>query len=225
MNFHFYTLQRTFSCLLLFLLAATLLLPGSSIAAELELDHSEKKRIVFLGDSLTAGYGLSDTASFPSLLEKRVESEGYDYEILNAGVSGDTSAGGLRRLAWLMKKPVSVLVVALGGNDGLRGLSTTSLKENLKQIIQRARVKVPDVKIILAGMLAPPSMGERYTTSFKTVFPEVAAEEEVGFMPFLLEGVAADRSLNLPDGIHPNAEGQKLIAENLWKYLEPLLSK
>jgi acyl-CoA thioesterase I len=182
------------------------------------------KTIVVLGDSLAAGYGLDRTEAFPALLQRKVNEVGLGFQVVNAGVSGDTSAGGLRRLDWLLKRPVDVLVIELGGNDGLRGLSATDLKRNLQSIIERTRAKYPEVKIVLAGMKMPANFGE-YGTQFEQVYSELAKEQKVSLVPFLLEGVGGRPALNLPDGIHPTAEGQKVLAENVWRVLKPLLEK
>jgi acyl-CoA thioesterase-1 len=180
-------------------------------------------RIVFLGDSLTAGYGLTRGEEVPALIQARLTANGYRYEVVNAGVSGDTSAGGLSRLDWSLEGNVAALVVELGGNDGLRGLPVSQLKQNLTEIITRARQR--GIKVILTGMEAPPNYGPLYTAEFRQVFREVAKEHDVVFMPFYLEGVAGDPSLNLSDGIHPNAAGSRVIEERLWRVLEPLLEK
>ncbi|HEX6163197.1 MAG TPA: arylesterase, partial [Vicinamibacterales bacterium] len=180
-------------------------------------------KIVFLGDSLTAGLGLASTQSFPSLVGKKLEEQGLDYEVINAGVSGDTSAGGLRRLDWSLEGNVRLLVVALGANDGLRGLSVTEMKKNLAAILDRARDR--NVPVILAGMEAPPNYGADYTREFRNVYSELAAEYKVKFIPFLLQGVAGDASLNQADGIHPNTRGAQIIADLVWKELEPELRR
>jgi len=182
------------------------------------------KTVVILGDSLAAGYGLDRTEAFPALLQGKVNELGLRFQVVNAGVSGDTSAGGLRRLDWLLKRPVDVLVIELGGNDGLRGLSATALKKNLQSIIERTRAKYPGVKIVLAGMKMPSNFGE-YATQFERVYSELAKEQGVALVPFLLEGVGGQPALNLPDGIHPTAEGQKVLAENVWRVLKPVLEK
>ncbi|HEY6360475.1 MAG TPA: arylesterase [Vicinamibacterales bacterium] len=180
-------------------------------------------RIVFLGDSLTAGYGLARAEAAPALIQARLNAEGYRYEVVNAGVSGDTSAGGLSRLDWSLEGTVSVLVVELGGNDGLRGLPVSQLKQNLTEIITRAKQR--RITVILTGMEAPPNYGPLYTSEFRQVFRELAKEHDVPFVPFYLEGVAGNPSLNLPDGIHPNAAGSRIIAETVWRALEPVLEK
>jgi len=180
-------------------------------------------RIVFLGDSLTAGLGLPREHAVPSLIQERLHAEGLRFEVVNAGVSGDTSAGGLSRLDWSLDGDVAVLVVELGANDGLRGLPVGQLKRNLSEIITRARQR--DITVILTGMEAPPNYGPAYTAEFRQVFRDLAAEHEVVFVPFFLEGVAGIASLNNADGIHPNAAGAKIVAQHLWGVLEPLLEK
>jgi acyl-CoA thioesterase I len=185
--------------------------------------RSAKPRIVFLGDSLTAGLGLPADQSFPSLIGKKLGERGLDYEVINAGVSGDTSAGGVRRLDWSLDGDVKVLIVALGGNDGLRGLPPGDLKNNLAMILDRAREK--KVTAILAGMEAPPNNGPDYTREFRDVYAQLAAEYKVRLIPFLLQGVAGDASLNQADGIHPNARGAEIVADLVWKELEPALRR
>lgn len=180
-----------------------------------------KPRIVFLGDSLTAGLGLSTDQSYPALIAKKLKDRGYDYEVVNAGVSGDTSAGGLRRLDWSLDGDVRVLVVALGANDGLRGLPPGELKKNLQAVLDRAKAR--DVPVVLAGMEAPPNNGPDYTRDFRNVYAELAREYRVRFVPFLLLGVAGDPSLNQSDGIHPNARGAEIVADLVFKELEPAL--
>jgi acyl-CoA thioesterase I len=182
-----------------------------------------KPRIVFLGDSLTAGLGLAAERSFPSLIDKKLKEKGLDYEVINAGVSGDTSAGGVRRLDWSMEGDVRVLIVALGGNDGLRGLPVTDMKKNLAAVLDRARER--KVAVILAGMEAPPNYGPEYTRAFRNVYAELAAEYKVRFIPFLLQGVAGDASLNQADGIHPNVRGAEIVAELVWAELAPALRR
>ena len=178
-----------------------------------------ESRIVFLGDSLTAGYGLDPEQAYPALLESRLSDEGIEATVVNAGVSGDTSAGGLRRVNWVLSQPTDVLLVALGGNDGLRGQPTEALTENLTAIIETARSKYPDIQILLAGMQMPASMGKQYQQNFAAVYPTVAEETGVTLIPFLLKDVAGDPALNQSDQIHPNAKGQEIIAETVWPYL------
>jgi acyl-CoA thioesterase-1 len=180
-----------------------------------------RPRIVFLGDSLTAGLGLAPEESVPALVQKRLDAEGYEYEVVNAGVSGDTSAGGLSRLDWSLDGDVRVLVIELGGNDGLRGLPVAGMRRNLDEIITRAKKRGVDV--LLTGMEAPPSHGEAYTADFRQTFRDLAREHEVAFMPFFLEGVAGIDALNQGDRIHPNPDGARLIERKIWGSLEPLL--
>lgn len=182
----------------------------------------ERPRVVFLGDSLTAGFGLSPDEAFPSLLRRRVEAEGLRYTIVNAGVSGDTSAGGLSRLDWALQGDVRALVVALGGNDALRGLPVDALERNLSQIIERAQKR--GVRVVLAGMEAPPNFGQPYVVSFHQVYPNLAKKYKVALVPFLLQDVAGIESLNQRDGIHPTAEGAKKVADNVWVVLRPMLN-
>jgi acyl-CoA thioesterase-1 len=175
-------------------------------------------RVVLLGDSLTAGYGLAPDDAYPSILQRRMREDGLAVDVVNAGVSGDTSAGGLRRLDWALEGPVRVLVVALGGNDALRGLTVDDLKRNLTAIIERAQAR--EVTVILAGMEAPPNLGRPYTAAFRQVYRDVAATHRVALLPFLLEGVAGVASLNQDDGIHPNPAGARRVADNLRPYIE-----
>jgi acyl-CoA thioesterase-1 len=183
----------------------------------------ERPKIVCLGDSLTAGLGLVETQSYPALLQRKVDEDGYEYEVVNAGVSGDTSAGGLRRLDWALQENVRVLIVALGANDGLRGLSVSDMKDNLSKIIETAQGR--HVVVILAGMEAPPNYGTEYAASFRQAYRAIALHYRVLFIPFLLDKVAGVASLNQPDGIHPNPEGAVIVADNVWAVLKPLLDQ
>jgi acyl-CoA thioesterase-1 len=179
--------------------------------------------IVVLGDSLTAGLGVAREEAYPALLEARLRREGYDYRVVNAGVSGDTSAGGLRRVDWALRARPAIVIVALGANDGLRGLPVDALRDNLEQIVRR--VRAAGARVLLAGMRVPPNYGDEYARDFAAVFPEVARRTGVPFAPFLLDGVAGEARLNQADGIHPTAEGQRLIASRLWSHLRPLLAR
>jgi acyl-CoA thioesterase-1 len=183
----------------------------------------ERPKIVFLGDSLTAGLGLLETESYPSFIQAKIDQEGFQYEVVNAGVSGDTSAGGLRRLDWALQEDVRVLIVALGANDGLRGLSVAEMKHNLGQIIETARAK--NVVVILAGMEAPPNYGAEYATAFRQAYRELAQQYKVLFVPFLLDKVAGQAGLNQADGIHPNPRGAAIVADTVWNVLKPLLDQ
>lgn len=187
--------------------------------------NDTQKRIVILGDSITAGYGLDPRESYPAVLQKKIDRAKLPFVVANAGVSGDTTAGGLRRVAWAMTKGADILVIALGGNDGLRGISPAETKKNLLGIISKARTRNPKIQIFIAGMQMPDNMGPEFTERFKTLFPAVAKESKSTLIPFLIEGVGGDERLNQADGIHPTAEGQKIIAENVWKILQPKLIK
>lgn len=188
-----------------------------------------QRKILFLGDSLTAAYGVDLSYSYPSLIQETLNHNGYNYEVINAGVSGDTTAGGLRRINWLLRQKLDIVVIALGANDGLRGIDPSITKDNLTKIIDKVlenpSSKSSDTKILLIGMLAPPNMGSEYEDRFNHVFSDLAKEKGVAFFPFLLEGVVAEPKFNLPDGIHPNEEGYKKIALNVWMHLEPLLER
>ena len=186
---------------------------------------SAARTILVLGNSLAAGYGLDDPAqAFPGLIQQKVDSLGWNFRVVNAGVSGETTAGGLSRIDWLLQQEVDVLVVELGGNDGLRGIPTETTRENIQSIIDRARDRYPDVQVVLAGMQIPPNLGQAYTTRFRALYPELAEAADVHLIPFLLEGVGGVRRLNQGDGIHPTAEGQRIVAENVWETLEPILA-
>jgi acyl-CoA thioesterase-1 len=191
-------------------------------AVRLPSPKTARPRIVALGDSLTAGLGLDAASAYPALLQARLTSEGFDYDVVNAGVSGDTSAGGLSRLDWALDGDVRVLIVALGGNDGLRALPPDELKHNLTTIIEKAQAR--RITVVLAGMEAPPNFGRDYVVRFHRVYPELAAEYHLAFVPFLLEGVAGSETLNQRDGIHPTEEGAKIVADNIWTVLRPIVA-
>ena len=180
-------------------------------------------RVVIFGTSLTAGLGLDPDDAYPALLQKKIDSVGLGFRVVNAGVSGETSAAGLRRIDWILREPVSVLVLELGGNDALRGLELKAAKGNLQEIINRTRAKYPQVRIVVAGMQAPPNLGRRYTEEFRRMFMDLARENHAALIPFLLEGVGGSPELNQADGIHPNVEGHKIVANNVWKVLEGAL--
>lgn len=183
----------------------------------------ETKTILFFGDSITAGYGLEPEQAFPTLIQQKIDSLDLNYDVVNAGLSGETSAGGLRRVDWILRQEIDIFVLELGGNDGLRGIDPQNTKQNLQGIIDKVQEAYPSAEIILTGMEAPPNLGDLYTNEFRSVFGELASENDVIFMPFILEGVAGDPELNLPDGIHPTAKGHQIVADNLWKRLKPLL--
>lgn len=191
--------------------------------ADETLNASEKKTILFFGNSLTAGYGLDIKESFPSLIQNRLDSLNLNYTVVNAGLSGETTSGGKNRLSWILKQKVAIFVLELGANDGLRGIPLKETRTNLQIIIDAVREKNAETKIVLAGMQIPPNMGAAYTTEFRTIFPNLAEKNDVQLIPFLLNGVGGIPDLNLPDGIHPTAEGQKIVRENVWAVLEPLL--
>jgi acyl-CoA thioesterase-1 len=183
------------------------------------------KVILFYGDSLTAGYGLSQEEAFPALVEKKLNKSEKIAKVVNAGLSGETSAGGLTRLDWVIRQHIDVFVLELGANDGLRGLPLEQTEKNLQQIIDKVKGKYPNVQIVIAGMMVPPNMGPEYTTKFRKIFPELAKKNNATLIPFLLEDVAGNEKLNLGDGIHPNPEGHKIVAENVVKVIEPLIGK
>ena len=183
----------------------------------------QPRNILFLGDSITAGYGLEPAQAYPALIQEKIDAKKWPFRIVNAGQSGDTSAGGLNRMDWLLRSRVDVLVLELGGNDGLRGLPPETTRQNLQSIIERARKKSPHVKIILAGMNVPPNMGADYTKKFTAIYPDLAKQHNALLIPFVLENVGGIRELNLPDGIHPTAKGHEIVAANVWKVLEPVL--
>lgn len=186
--------------------------------------YKARENIVFFGNSLTAGYGVDPSQAFPSLIQTKINSLKLPYQVINAGLSGETSAGGNSRIDWVLRQPVYIFVLELGGNDGLRGIPMSETTKNLQSIIDKLRRKYPSSKIILAGMQIPPSMGEKYTSEFRAVFQQLAVRNKIYLIPFLLEGVGGVPGLNQQDGIHPNAEGHKIVAENVWKVLKPMLS-
>jgi acyl-CoA thioesterase I len=202
---------------IVFPLLLLLILRGSSTAAP------APPTILFLGDSITAGYGLDPAQAFPALIRQKIDARHWDFQVINAGQSGDTSAGGLGRLDWLLRNRVDVLVLELGANDALRGLPVETTRKNLQAIIDRTRHKYPEAKVILAGMKVPPNMGGDYGRKFEAVFADLAKKNNVPLIPFILEGVGGVRELNLADGIHPTAKGQETVAANVWKVLEPIL--
>jgi len=187
---------------------------------------AETKTIVFFGDSLTAGYGLDDpeTDAYPAVIQRKITEAHLPYRVVNAGLSGETTSGGLRRIDWILRQPVDIFVLALGGNDGLRGIEPQVSRANLQGIIDRVRAKNPAAKIVVAGMMVPPTMGEDYARDFAATFPEVARANHAVLIPFLLEGVGGRPDLNQPDNIHPTPRGHAIVAETVWAVLHPLLS-
>jgi len=204
-------------CAIVFASLLAVLAPAAPGRAAQDADRV----IVVLGDSLTAGYGVAAHEAYPALLEAILRREGYRYRVVNAGASGDTTAGGLRRVDWVLRAHPEVAIVALGANDGLRGLSVAGMRENLEHIVRRLREG--RARVLLAGMRVPPNYGADYAREFAAVFPAVARRTGVTLVPFLLDGVAAQPALNQADGIHPNAAGHRVIADRLWPYLKPLL--
>ncbi|GAB4400813.1 MAG: arylesterase [Microscillaceae bacterium] len=194
-------------------------------SAKAAQSKSAPANIVFFGNSLTAGYGLDPEEAFPALIQQWIDSLGYNFQTVNAGLSGETTAGGVARIDWILKQPVAVFVLELGGNDGLRGLAPEETEKNLRLIIQKVKKKFPKAKILLTGMEAPPNMGRAYTEAFREVFARVAEAENTAFLSFLLTGVAGEPALNQADGIHPTAEGQRRVAQNVWEVLQPLLQR
>ncbi|GHE33062.1 arylesterase [Sphingobacterium griseoflavum] len=185
---------------------------------------SKTKTIVFFGNSLTAGYGLDDPKeSFPAIIQTKIDALGLPYHVVNAGLSGETSAGGNERIDWLLQHPVDIFILELGANDGLRGIDPKSTYKNLHQIVQKVKKKYPDCAFVLAGMLVPPNVGEEYFEEFKAIYPKLAKEQQMELIPFLLEDVAGVQTLNQADGIHPTKAGQVIVAENVWTILQPML--
>src|SRR5436190_11737884 len=184
---------------------------------------TKEKTIVFYGNSLIAAYGLSTEQAFPALIQKRIDSLGLPYQVINAGVSGETSSGGKTRIDWILREPVDIFILELGANDGLRGTPLSETKKNLQDIIDKVKEKYPDSKLVFAGMEIPPNMGQAYTTEFRNIYTDLAAKNKMTLIPFLLEGVGGEPELNQADGIHPTAEGHLIVAENVWKQLQKLL--
>ena len=188
-----------------------------------EEEKEESGTILFFGNSLTAGMGLEPEEAFPALIHKKIDSLGLPYQVINAGLSGETTAAGRNRIGWVLKQEVDIFVLELGANDGLRGIPVDETKRNLQAIIDTVRQKNPQTEIILAGMQIPPNLGAEYTSEFRELFPQLQVENELHLIPFLLEGVAGDAALNQQDGIHPTAEGQQILAENVWKVVKEVI--
>ncbi len=187
--------------------------------------EKSKPYILFFGNSITAGYQLDISDAFPALIQDRLDSLGYTYQVINAGLSGETTAGGLNRIEWVLRTIPDIFVLELGANDGLRGLDLGETKKNLLGIISKVKEANPNVEVVLAGMQVPPNLGEIYVNEFKKIFPSVAEKTGAVLIPFILEGVAGDPDLNLSDGIHPTEKGHRILTENIWQYLEPLVEK
>ena len=182
-----------------------------------------KKTIIFFGNSITAGYGLDLSEAFPARIQEKIDSMNVPYKVVNAGVSGETSSGGRSRIDWILKQQVDIFVLELGGNDGLRGIPISETKKNLQTIIDKVKAKNPAAKIIIAGMQIPPNMGKKYTSAFRSMYPDLAKQNNISLVPFILEGVGGKAELNLEDGIHPTAEGHRILANNVWSVLQDLL--
>ena len=181
---------------------------------------TKKKTILFFGNSLTAGYGVDPSEAYPALIQDKIDSLHLNYKVINAGVSGATTSDGNSRIDWILKQPVDIFVLELGGNDGLRGIPLSVTENNLQSIIDKVKAKYPDAKIILEGIQIPPNMGPDYTTKFKEIYPRLASKNKIQLLPFLLKGVGGDPKLNQRDGIHPTADGHKIVAENVWEILK-----
>ena len=200
-----------------------ILLLALGLTSVLRLGAAETKTIIFFGDSLTAGYGVDPDEAYPALIQGKIEAGHLPWRVVNAGLSGETTAGGLRRLDWILRQPVDIFFIELGGNDGLRGVDTATTRANLKAMITRIRQRNPAITVIIAGMQMPTNMGPEYTRDFAALYPEIARQTGSVLVPFLLEGVGGIPSLNLPDGIHPTPRGHAIIADTVWTTLRPLL--
>lgn len=208
------TLMRTLLVFLFFL---------ATSSGHVNSQDADEKRILFFGDSITAGLGVDKSQAFPALIQQKVDSAGLNYEVINGGLSGETSAGGLRRIDWVLQRPVDVFVLELGGNDALRGIELSSTKENLQQIIDKVQTKYPEVPIFLAGMQVPPNLGQEYTKNFQNMYPELAKENDLPLIPMMLEKIGGNEIYMQEDGIHPTPEGHRVIADTIWKELSALL--
>lgn len=196
---------------------------SSTVTQAEKAEEEEKDVILFFGNSLTAGMGLNTSEAFPALIQNRLDSLGYDYKVVNAGLSGETTASGKNRVDWVLNQNVDIFVLELGANDGLRGIPLEETRKNLQDIIDTVNEENPDAEIILAGMQIPPNMGQDYTSEFRSIFPELAQKNDIALIPFLLEGVAGHPELNQQDGIHPTAEGYEIVADNVWSVLKDKL--
>ena len=212
-------------CRVGWLIVLAVLFPFMATASRADTSGTDAKRVVVVGDSLAAGYGVEPQEAFPALLQQKVDASGLKFTVVNAGVSGNTSADGLARIDWLLKRKMDVLVLELGGNDGLRGVPVAAMRDNLQAIIERVKQRYPEARILVAGMRLPPNLGPDYTDAFRKVFPELAKKNNATLIPFLLEGVGGKPQLNQDDHIHPTADGHKIVAENVWKVLKPVLEK
>ena len=203
---------------------AVVALAGATQGAAAAAADTETAVLLVFGDSIADGYGLEREQAFPALVQQRIAARGWPVEVVNAGLSGETSAAGLRRIGWLLRRRYDYVLLELGANDGLRGLPPAATRKNLQAIVDRVKEKNPAVRFVIAGMRIPPNLGARYADEFAAIFPRLAADNEAALIPFLLEGVGGVPELNLPDGIHPAAAGHEILADNVWKVLEPMLA-
>ena len=225
--------QRTWFLLMLFLMvscsgqaqkAEPIVAQDSTSAAEKEAAAEASKKVMLIfGDSITAGYGLEQEQAFPALLQTKIDSVQAPWKVINGGLSGETTAAGLRRLEWTLQQPVDLLLIELGGNDALRGVSVSEMRSNLDKMIQMTKSKYPDAMIVLAGMKVPPNLGAQYGKEFEAVYAQLAKKHGITLIPFILEGVGGNENLNQADQIHPTAEGHRIIAKTVWEVIEPLL--
>lgn len=217
-----------------FLLAFSMISCGNTTRSNTGIDQEEasdsnteiavNKTILFFGDSITAGYGLEDpNDAFPAIIQEKIDSLGLDFTVINSGVSGETSAGGRSRIDWILNQPIDIFVLELGANDGLRGVPVMETRANLQAIIDAVKTKNPNTEIILAGMQLPPNMGQEYSSQFKALFTDLASKNNIDLIPFILEDVGGIKELNQRDGIHPTAEGHKIVARNVWDVLYPMV--
>ena len=190
---------------------------------EVANNTTKTKTIVFFGNSLTAGYGLEPAQAFPALIQHKIDSAGMPYKVVNAGLSGETTAGGNNRVDWILTQPVDVFILELGANDGLRGIPIEETRTNLQSIIDKVKKKYPQTKIVLAGMQVPPNMGQQYSNAFRSIYPELAQKNKLTLIPFLLQNVGGEKELNLDDRIHPNEEGHKIVAQTIWNVIKDIL--
>jgi acyl-CoA thioesterase-1 len=195
-----------------------------SVLIGVNSEAQQKKTILFFGDSISAGYGLEPQQAFPAIIQDKIDSIGLNYEVINGGLSGETSAGGLRRISWVLQRDIDIMILELGGNDGLRGIDLSSTKNNLQQIIDKAKAKNPDIEIIIAGMQVPPNLGTDYTKEFQELYPELAEKNDIPLIPLILDKVGGRDEYMQSDQIHPNAKGHKVVAETVWETLAPILN-
>lgn len=208
-----------------FILLLFFFLVGCSGSVAYGQNAQKDKTILFFGDSITAGLGVGENAAYPALIQQKIDSLGWPYKVVNAGLSGETSSDGLHRIGWVLKQPVDVFVLELGGNDGLRGIDLDLTYKNLQDIIDSVRSRYPHAAVVVEGMKVPPNLGSDYTTKFSGIFPKLAKRNDALLIPFLLQGVAGKPSLNQLDGIHPTKAGHRIVAQYVWTYLQPMLKK